>query len=53
MEDRNMAIYIMLSSITDQGAEIIKRKPHRIKEVNAEIVLLAGDIEATIASVPK
>lgn len=32
-----MPIYIMLSSITDEGAEIIKRRPGRIKEVNAEI----------------
>jgi uncharacterized protein with GYD domain len=32
-----MATYIMLSSITDEGAERIRAKPQRIKEVNAEI----------------
>jgi len=32
-----MPIYIMLSNITDEGAEKIKKDPHRIKEVNEEI----------------
>lgn len=32
-----MAIYIMLSTLTDEGAKTIKQKPGRIKEVNAEL----------------
>jgi uncharacterized protein with GYD domain len=32
-----MPIYVMLSSLTDEGAKKIKRKPQRIQEVNAEI----------------
>ena len=32
-----MATYILLSSLTDQGAETIQEKPGRIKEVNKEI----------------
>ena len=45
-----MPIYIMLSSITDEGAEIIKRKPHRIKEVNAEIEELGVKILSQYAT---
>ena len=32
-----MATYIMLSSLTDEGAETIKQNPGRIKEVNQEL----------------
>ena len=32
-----MPTYIMLSNLTDEGAEKIKKSPERIKEVNAEI----------------
>jgi uncharacterized protein with GYD domain len=32
-----MATYILLSNLTDEGAKTIKRKPSRIKEVNAEL----------------
>ena len=32
-----MATYILLSRLTDCGAETIKEKPDRIKEVNREI----------------
>ena len=32
-----MSIYIMLSSLTDEGRKTIKNRPERIKEVNKEI----------------
>jgi uncharacterized protein with GYD domain len=32
-----MAIYILLSNLTDEGAKTITNKPDRIKEVNKEI----------------
>lgn len=33
----HMATYIMLSSLTDDGAKTIHKKPGRIKEVNEEL----------------
>ncbi|MCX8102953.1 MAG: GYD domain-containing protein [Candidatus Bipolaricaulota bacterium] len=32
-----MPTYILLSSLTDEGAQAIKKRPGRIKEVNREI----------------
>lgn len=32
-----MATYILLSTITEEGAETIKENPDRIKEVNQEV----------------
>jgi len=32
-----MAIYILLSTLTDDGRKTVKSKPERIKEVNKEI----------------
>ncbi len=32
-----MAIYIALSTLTDEGRKTIKERPNRIKEVNKEI----------------
>jgi len=32
-----MATYILLSTLTDEGAKTIKRNPERIKEVNKEL----------------
>ncbi len=32
-----MAIYIMLTSLTDEGRKTIKANPQRIKEVNKEV----------------
>jgi uncharacterized protein with GYD domain len=32
-----MAIYILLSTLTDEGRKTVKSKPDRIKEVNKEI----------------
>jgi len=35
-----MPIYIMLSTLTDEGAKTIKKNPERIKEVNREVEAL-------------
>jgi uncharacterized protein with GYD domain len=32
-----MAIYLMLTTLTDEGRKTIKEKPERIKEVNKEV----------------
>jgi len=32
-----MPTYIMLSTLTDEGAKTLRRKPARIKEVNSEL----------------
>jgi uncharacterized protein with GYD domain len=45
-----MATYIFLSSLTDNGARKIKRKPKRIKEVNEELVKLGVTVTAQYAT---
>lgn len=35
-----MGTYLMLSNLTDDGAETIKKNPQRIKEVNTEVEAL-------------
>ena len=40
-----MATYIMLSTLTDEGAETIKKNPARIKEVNKEIEALGVTVK--------
>jgi uncharacterized protein with GYD domain len=50
LEDRIMPLYIMLSNITDEGAEIIKRRPERIKEVNTEIETFGVKVIAQYAT---
>ena len=32
-----MAIYLMLTTLTDEGRKTIKQKPERVKEVNKEV----------------
>ncbi len=32
-----MGVYIILSRLTDEGAETLKEKPERVKEVNEEL----------------
>jgi uncharacterized protein with GYD domain len=32
-----MAVYVMLTTLTDEGRKTIKQKPERIKEVNKEV----------------
>ena len=45
-----MAIYIMLSNITDEGAKKINRNPNRIKEVNEEIEKLGVKVLSQYAT---
>jgi uncharacterized protein with GYD domain len=44
-----MAIYVMLSNLTDEGARTIKHKPERIKEVNKEVEALGVKVLAQYA----
>ena len=39
-----MPKFIMLSSLTDDGAKTIKKNPERIKEVNKDIEALGGKV---------
>lgn len=39
-----MNTYIMLSTLTDEGATTIKEKPDRIREVNVEIEALGAKV---------
>ena len=45
-----VATYIMLSNLTDEGAKTLKKKPERIKEVNAEIEKLGVKVTAQYAT---
>ena len=44
-----MAYYIMLSSLTDEGAKTIKKNPERIKQVNAEVEAMGVKVLAQYA----
>lgn len=44
-----MATYVMLSTLTDEGAKTIKQNPERIKEVNKEIEALGVEVVAQYA----
>ncbi len=44
-----MPTYILLSTITDEGAETIKIKPHRILEVNKELESMGVKVLAQYA----
>jgi len=44
-----MAVYILLSNLTDEGAKTIKEHPERIKEVNKEIEALGVKVTAQYA----
>ncbi len=44
-----MATYILLSTLTDEGAKTIKKKPGRIKEVNEELDKLGVKVTAQYA----
>ena len=35
--DRNMATYVILSTLTDEGRKTLKENPKRILEVNKEL----------------
>jgi len=45
-----MATYILLSNLTDEGAETIKKNPARIKEVNKEIEAMGVTVKDQYAT---
>jgi len=45
-----MATYILLSTLTDEGAKTIKNNPTRIKEVNKEIEALGVKVVSQYAT---
>ncbi len=45
-----MATYILLSTLTDEGAKTVKNNPNRIKEVNKEIEKLGAKVTAQYAT---
>ncbi|MFC1937364.1 GYD domain-containing protein [Chloroflexota bacterium] len=44
-----MAIFVMLTSLTDEGRKTIKQNPERIKEVNKEVEAMGVKIIAQYA----
>ena len=44
-----MAIYVMLTTLTDEGRKTLKNNPNRIKEVNKEVEEMGGKILAQYA----
>lgn len=44
-----MAIYVMLTTLTEEGRKTIKEKPERIKEVNKEVEAMGVKIIAQYA----
>ena len=44
-----MAIYVMLTSLTDEGRKTIKQNPERIREVNKEVEAMGVKIIAQYA----
>lgn len=44
-----MALYVMLTSLTDEGRKTIKENPQRIKEVNKEVEAMGVKILAQYA----
>ena len=44
-----MAIYVMLTTLTDEGRRTIKENPERIKEVNKEVEAMGVKILAQYA----
>lgn len=39
-----MAVYLMLTTLTDEGCQTLKKNPERIKEVNSEVEAMGGKI---------
>jgi len=39
-----MPTYVMLTRLTDDGCETIKKKPHRVKEVKEEVEEMGGKV---------
>ena len=44
-----MAIYVMLTSLTDEGRKTVKANPKRLKEVNKEVETMGVKIVAQYA----
>jgi uncharacterized protein with GYD domain len=44
-----MAIYVMLTSLTDEGRVTVKKSPERIKEVNREVEAMGAKVLAQYA----
>ncbi len=44
-----MAIYVMLTSLTDEGRKTVRESPARIKEVNQEVEAMGAKILAQYA----
>ncbi len=44
-----MAVYVMLTKLTDEGRKTLKEKPQRIKEVNKEVEAMGVKILAQYA----
>jgi len=44
-----MAIYVMLTSLTDEGRKTVRESPERIKEVNREVEAMGAKILAQYA----
>ena len=44
-----MATFILLSTLTDEGAKTIKSNPQRIREVNKEVEKLGASVKAQYA----
>ena len=44
-----MATYVLLSTLTDEGAKTVKKQPERIKEVNKELEALGVKVTAQYA----
>ncbi|MBW9141620.1 MAG: GYD domain-containing protein [Candidatus Aramenus sp.] len=40
-----MAIFVVISSLTDKGAETVAEKPERIKEVNEELAKAGAKVK--------
>lgn len=44
-----MAVYVMLTTLTDEGRKTLKKNPDRIKEVNKEVEDMGAKIVAQYA----
>jgi uncharacterized protein with GYD domain len=49
-ETGGMALYVILSNLTDHGRKTIKARPERIREVNDEISQMGGKVLAQYAT---
>ena len=45
-----MPTYLLLSTLTDEGAETLKYKPERLKKVNEELKALGAEVKEQYAT---